>query len=445
MSNVQLVIVVLTGFFLTSFPANAQETPGLMNIEMKPTPAAEDRNLEDSDEHAVPKHEYHADHGLRYLKGRDYRGAIESLTAAIEAAPKASIYRFLRATAYWRESDDDEALKDIAEAVKLDSDVADYLYLKGTIHLRKKDFPKAIKDLTRAYSNFGKKQLRTMTPKSLDSDSIANYATTLAEVIWTLGNAHLLKGDFLKLLEFRHKYLEVDRDGAHCADASKNIYLFCHDEKHFDICLTHMSKHGDLYCAKHEMYATRAAIYARRNNVTNAIAEYSKGVSEAPDNGDLYAARGHLYRKQGMFEPALQDYQNACKLAKGYHCIVFQEFKKTVARGTRWVKYGASNTSECFYDQDSVKREKGLATVWVRCENSGGQDDLVSRQKDEEVVYSKVLYEIKCKQSSIAVLQYIDYGENDKILYSSRGGTKKEFKTVVPDSVGESLLRAVCP
>ena len=84
------------------------------------------------------------------LEKRDYDGAIEAYSEAIELKPDVGRTYLARGYASWLKGNHDLAVADYTRAVRLCPDLADAYLHRGLAHLDKGNLDSAIPDLTRA-------------------------------------------------------------------------------------------------------------------------------------------------------------------------------------------------------------------------------------------------------------------------------------------------------
>ena len=92
--------------------------------------------------------------GLDNYERKDYRGAIQEFTKAINSHPENQNFYTMRGTAHEDAKNDLEAEKDFRKALELEPTSFIASYRLGMVYFRKKDFENAIKWLKISYNNY---------------------------------------------------------------------------------------------------------------------------------------------------------------------------------------------------------------------------------------------------------------------------------------------------
>ncbi len=109
----------------------------------------------------------------------------------------------------------------------------------------------------------------------------------------------------------------------------------------------------------------------------------------------------------------------------------------TPASARNWVPVGSSmNNAAAFYDPESIQRYRNYVTVWTRTDYSRNPNTKIR----EDI--TRVRYDCLSKTSTnlVIVFYYLD-GSNQSAEYAPHEQTER---TVVPGSMGELMLMAVC-
>lgn len=136
-------------------------------------------------------------------------------------------------------------------------------------------------------------------------DSYREYGKALE----FLNKAIILKPDFAIAYTLRgHVYYELVRYEEAIADYTKAISL--------------NPNSPDVY------YSRAYILYYELKDYESAILDLTESIKLAPNYGDSYAMRGHIYKKLGKFEEALDDYTEACELGSRRSCDHLKLLKK---------------------------------------------------------------------------------------------------------------------
>ena len=105
----------------------------------------------------------------------------------------------------------------------------------------------------------------------------------------------------------------------------------------------------------------------------------------------------------------------------------------------RFVTTSVSN-SHYMIDIDSIRKISGYSdpgvTAWFKIDHSN--------DKTTAARTSKNLYHAKCASSELALKQWIEYKADGSVLNSSSGDRYLRHSVVAPETVGYSILEAMC-
>ena len=116
-------------------------------------------------------------------------------------------------------------------------------------------------------------------------------------------------------------------------------------------------------------------------------------------------------------------------------------------RGADWKYYIGSEFGEYYYDAESVNRlPNNMVRVWTEeISSQKSVADTVRKLGEEykDLGHINILYEVDCIAKKSRVLAAVYYSKSNSRISSadSLGG---EWKSIVPYSVSEYLLKAVC-
>jgi tetratricopeptide (TPR) repeat protein len=92
----------------------------------------------------------YVEQGMDFYNHKDFTGAIEKFTKAIEADPANARAYLQRSQAYLATDETDKALSDLTQAINLDPENADAYILRSSVYFLKKEYGKVIDDCDRA-------------------------------------------------------------------------------------------------------------------------------------------------------------------------------------------------------------------------------------------------------------------------------------------------------
>lgn len=114
--------------------------------------------------------------------------------------------------------------------------------------------------------------------------------------------------------------------------------------------------------------------------------------------------------------------------------------------GVDWKFIGDNETFSYFYDTDNITRSSdGLMRVWSKViYTDQGVMDYVKDYGEEykDLIYSLKRFEINCVEKNYRPLSMINYSK-EKVI-DSVNFNKSEWDIFIPESIGESLYKAVC-
>ena len=111
----------------------------------------------------------------------------------------------------------------------------------------------------------------------------------------------------------------------------------------------------------------------------------------------------------------------------------------SAAAAADWVEATKGHDGRIVYlDIDSIRRSGDDVRVWV-------MHDL-SKVKSERARRVKYQLAYKCADETLFTASVVSYAPNGDVLRSEQPiETRYDYKPVVPDTIGESLMKLVCP
>jgi len=104
-----------------------------------------------------------------------------------------------------------------------------------------------------------------------------------------------------------------------------------------------------------------------------------------------------------------------------------------IANAANWVE-----TNGVYIDTDSFKRHGDSTEFWVMTPYSKSKILKVGKYQADQ---TRELIEIKCRESLMRQVYFVAYYRSE--LVTSRASSM-QFTPIIPDSLGDSLYRAVC-
>lgn len=116
------------------------------------------------------------------------------------------------------------------------------------------------------------------------------------------------------------------------------------------------------------------------------------------------------------------------------------------AIAAEWMFVGGNSKLQTFLDVQSIRRNGSKVKVWVKWIDS---DPVVAKGVYPERKYqsSKTLEIYDCSDRSTTTIQQILYAEpdgGDVVKSNSISEKSAQFEEVIPESIGEAILLAVC-
>src|SRR5574343_175624 len=91
-----------------------------------------------------------------------------------------------------------------------------------------------------------------------------------------------------------------------------------------------------------------------------------------------------------------------------------------------------------YIDIDSIKYQSDKINFWMKYLNTGYFKNI----KGKKIWYELAYESIDCTNNTSAIIYFIDYGLNNKLIYENFDSS--EFTPIAPDTNGETLKKIVC-
>ena len=108
-----------------------------------------------------------------------------------------------------------------------------------------------------------------------------------------------------------------------------------------------------------------------------------------------------------------------------------------------WSYVGSSKTDRAFVRENTLKRKNNVVEGWFLFVLKTPFAKYRSNRGNKDFVYSKQLFAFDCEKNEIKLDTIIDYDISGNTI-PQRGMRVISFESVVPDTVGESLLEYAC-
>ena len=200
---------------------------------------------------------------------KDYSGAIEDYSKAIEINPKgvtSYIFYFKRGTIKGRLEDYSGAIEDYSKAIEINPKDGDSYNLRGVLKYELKDYSGAISDISKAID--------------LGTNNAVSY--------YSRGGAKSNTGDYSGAIEEYSKAIELDPNYALA-------------------------------------YYNRGISKKNLKDYYGAIEDYNKAIEIDPKFANAYYNRGIAKANTGDSSGACKDFKKACKLGSKFSCKIYKK------------------------------------------------------------------------------------------------------------------------
>ncbi len=121
-----------------------------------------------------------------------------------------------------------------------------------------------------------------------------------------------------------------------------------------------------------------------------------------------------------------------------------------------WIRVSESqNGSESFINRNQITKTGDSLKVWVKYIEKGKDkartiaeemkfENNKGKSKWVNYEFEKTLILYDCNNNRCRVLEIIDYDKDGIVLASTKNNDPKDWHTIVPDSSGEKIFKAVC-
>lgn len=99
-----------------------------------------------------------------------------------------------------------------------------------------------------------------------------------------------------------------------------------------------------------------------------------------------------------------------------------------------WYEITSSASASYLYHPHKVFCDGSVLKVWIR---------VVNKDTDQRLDHSMIRYGFKCRSNQMQTLSYTEYDKKGDVIYSSVP-INPQWVDVIPDSVGEDMLKTAC-
>lgn len=412
---------------------------------------------------------------------------------AIALQPNNAAFYYARAKAYSNKRND-KAIKDLDKASTLNPDMPFIYYARGEAYHALKQYKMAIEDFTRGINLKPDKQkyyainyaplkelgyIKAVADReyislpdfyfarafSYDINLQLNEAIKDYEMCYTmspdypdlgmlLSDLYITTGRFRDAIKFYSRLITLYPKNA---DVYGWRAFFYKETKQFNKAIHDINKSIEI---KHSSSWVNfsGSLYSKLKQYDKAIKDYSEAIAleiAAPPSSKLkfyYSDRADVYKKTKQFQKALEDFQKACDLGNKFACEEHEKTKKDMARGENWVLIGTGVNFTFYYDKSTIKKQPNKnKRVWLRGE-AKDINALIEERKEQglpvngyrDFSHQLALKEVNCNTKEMGRVSFVDYNNKGVPIHSSDANWSLTFTHVIPQSIGESIYKAVC-
>ena len=220
---------------------------------------------------------------------KDYDGAIDNYTKAINLDPKNVGFYINRGYVYYKKGDYPQAIKDCTKAIELDPKNAAAYINRGYVYYKKGEYIQAIADCTKAIE---------IDPK-------------LATAYNNRGAAYKNKGEYNEAIADFTRAIELDPK---YAKAYSNRGYAYSNKGEYDEAIADCTKAIELDPKYAAAYNNRGAAYNHKGEYDKAITDCTRAIELDPKYAKAYNNRGNAYNNKGEYDKAAADFEKAREL-----------------------------------------------------------------------------------------------------------------------------------
>ncbi len=234
--------------------------------------------------------------GSAYNNQNKLNEAIADFSKAIELDPKYAMPYHNRGAVYFKQKKLDQAIADLSKAIELDPKYAKAYHNRGTTYATQNNLDEAIADFSKAIE--------------LDPNNVMPY-NNRGSAYDNQNKLNEAIADFSKAIDLDPKY----------AKAYHNRGTIYFNQKKLDQAIADFSKAIELDPFLTDAFTGRGLAYLAIKDFGEAIADLSKtidlntSIQKTPEP-EIYQSRATAYRAQGDFLKAINDLEEAKKIAE---------------------------------------------------------------------------------------------------------------------------------
>ncbi|MGK7886640.1 MAG: tetratricopeptide repeat protein, partial [Crocosphaera sp.] len=266
---------------------------------------------------------YNARHFTHWQLGNIPK-ALADQTKAIELDPENDDHYYQRQSLYFSNGQYKLALEDVLQAIKLNPKEAKYYEQSGTLRNRLGDTQGALEDYNKAIEIDPNYASAYYYRGSLYSTAFLDYGKAIADLTKAIelnpkfGGAYFMRGLIRGFLsDFKGELEDYNQAILLSKDPDPNIYLAwtgipLEQYKYLERESSDMSNNNsDGYAS---VYQQRGNLRLKLKDTEGALQDYNQAIKLAPKKADSYVARGDYYTQMQQPEKAQTDYNQAIKI-----------------------------------------------------------------------------------------------------------------------------------
>jgi serine/threonine protein kinase len=247
----------------------------------------------------LPAAEVFFKYGSECYKKKDYDGAIQNYSKAIELNPRYAEAYSDRGNSYYMKDDYDQAFTDYNKAIELNPQLAHAYLNRGDIYYGEKEYDQALLDYNRAI------QVNPQYAAAYYKRGEFYFNAYLKNVVEDDGNYDRAIRDYNKAIKLNPQYaVAYNRRG----------YAFYY-KGYYDQAMMDYNKAIELDPRAADAFHHRALVYHfHEEDWDRAIVDYNKAIELNPQDAGAYYRRGLIYKRSGDYDQAITNYNKAIEL-----------------------------------------------------------------------------------------------------------------------------------
>ena len=232
------------------------------------------------------------DRGLEKAKQKDYAGAIEEFTHALQYAPYFVEAYFQRGLAYYDLGEILQAVSDYTEVLRLNSQSVEAYYCRALARVVLKNLPGALEDVDQVIRLNG------------------NYAAAYSLRGTVRRKQGFIQDAIANFKKAAELYLE-QKDKENCRQCLEKIKQLQPTEKPIAV---DQSVYNPKPITSEKEYFTQLLEKASKGDTRSSLEDLSWALKVDPQDAQAYCCRGVVRCKQGNYQDAISDFNQALRL-----------------------------------------------------------------------------------------------------------------------------------